>query len=77
MSSKSGIIYAVVARNDVVLAEFSTASGNFTAVTRKVLAKIPAGDSRQAYTYDRMVRDTFVAARARSARSIAVAKPLS
>lgn len=78
----SKIIYSLVARKDVVLAECAIGSGNFagfgvcvvstrfvlkrfqriifhhslalsTEVTKKILLRIPPGDGRQAYTYDR------------------------
>jgi len=52
-----GIIYSLVARGNVVLAEFATAtSGNYITVSRVVLEKIPTGqDSRESYVYDQFV----------------------
>ena len=43
-SSSPGIIYALplVARGTCVLAEFTTTSGNFTTVTRRILEKLPS-----------------------------------
>ena len=50
------IIYSVVARHDVVLADHSSASGNAAAVAAKILTKIaPQQTARQAYSYDRHV----------------------
>lgn len=50
--SQTGIIYSLVARGNTVLAEFSTASGNFSQVTHAILGKIPNGDSKLSYAYD-------------------------
>jgi hypothetical protein len=48
------IIYSIVARGNVVLAEHSTAKGNFDTVTRRILEKIPTThDSKMSYVYDR------------------------
>eukprot|EP00298_Acanthocystis_sp_HF-20_P000278 c10339_g1_i1.p1 GENE.c10339_g1_i1~~c10339_g1_i1.p1 ORF type:complete len:225 (-),score=53.32 c10339_g1_i1:113-766(-) len=46
------IIYALVARRTTVLAEFTSATGNFTTITRRILEKIPAQNERMSYTYD-------------------------
>jgi vesicle-associated membrane protein 7 len=40
------IIYSVVSRGSTVLAEYTTTSGNFTTVTRRILEKIPAQNSK-------------------------------
>jgi hypothetical protein len=48
-SSSPGIIYALVARGTCVLAEFTTTSGNFTTVTRRILEKLPSEDSKMSY----------------------------
>ena len=50
--SNGGIIYALVARGTCVLAEFTTTSGNFTTVTRRILEKIPREDAKMSYVYD-------------------------
>ena len=50
-ASNPGIIYALVARGTCVLAEFTTTSGNFTTVTRRILEKLPQ-TSRMSYAYD-------------------------
>lgn len=58
MSDKAqGLIYSLVARGNVVLAEYATSSsGNFVTVSRVVLEKInPAEDGRQSYVYDQYV----------------------
>ena len=47
------IIYSLVARGATVLAEFTSTSGNFTTVTRRILDKIPQNDSKMSYVYDR------------------------
>mmetsp|Transcript_19263 Transcript_19263/g.45040 ORF Transcript_19263/g.45040 Transcript_19263/m.45040 type:complete len:219 (-) Transcript_19263:216-872(-) len=49
------LIYALVARESVILAEYTSTSGNFTAVTRRILEKIPPKDSRMSYVYDRHI----------------------
>jgi len=50
------IIYSLVARGSVVLAEFTSTSGNFTTVTRRILDKIPvSNDSKMSYVYDRHI----------------------
>lgn len=46
------IVYALVARGKVVLAEYTNTSGNFPTVTRVLLAKIPPQSTRQSYIYD-------------------------
>ncbi|RWR83555.1 vesicle-associated membrane protein 714 [Cinnamomum micranthum f. kanehirae] len=48
------ILYALVARATVVLAEFSAASGNIGAVARRILEKLPSeSDSRLCFSQDR------------------------
>lgn len=50
------ILYALVARGTVVLAEFSAASGNSSTIARRILEKIPpGGDSRVSYSQDRHI----------------------
>ncbi|PPR93740.1 hypothetical protein GOBAR_AA26937 [Gossypium barbadense] len=50
------ILYAVVARGTVVLAEFSAVTGNAGAVARRVLEKLPAeADSRLCFSQDRYI----------------------
>jgi len=49
------IIYSLVARGSCVLAEFTSTSGNFTTVTRRILEKIPQNDSKMSYVYDRHI----------------------
>ena len=44
---------SLVSRGTCVLAEFTTTSGNFTTVTRSILAKLPQQDTRMSYVYDR------------------------
>ncbi|KAJ2491723.1 hypothetical protein IWW37_002047 [Coemansia sp. RSA 2050] len=52
-SPSSGIIYALVAREQAILAEHSATTGNFQQVTQAILAKIPPNDSKLTYVYDR------------------------
>eukprot|EP00299_Pterocystis_sp_00344_P002438 c1274_g1_i1.p1 GENE.c1274_g1_i1~~c1274_g1_i1.p1 ORF type:complete len:218 (-),score=36.30 c1274_g1_i1:59-712(-) len=47
-----GIVYALVSRGPTVLAEFTSASGNFTTVTRRILEKLPQQNGKMSYTYD-------------------------
>ena len=50
------IVYALVARKRVVLAEHTSSSGNFPTVTRVLLAKIPdSEDGKMSYVYDQYV----------------------
>ena len=50
------VIYCVVARERVILAEFATCVGNFATITRILLEKIsPAPGQRKSYTYDNFV----------------------
>jgi len=49
------IIYTLVARGTCVLAEFTSTSGNFTTVTRRILEKIPGQDAKMSYVYDRHI----------------------
>ncbi len=46
------LVYALVARGKVVLAEFTATSGNFPTVTRVLLSKIPHQDGKMSYVYD-------------------------
>ncbi|KAF9111057.1 Vesicle-associated membrane protein [Mortierella sp. AM989] len=47
------IIYALVAKGSVILAEYTNSSGNFTTVTEAILEKIPPNNSKLTYVYDR------------------------
>ncbi|KAF9916873.1 hypothetical protein FBU30_001111 [Linnemannia zychae] len=47
------IIYALVARGNLILAEYTNSSGNFTTVTEAILEKIPPNNSKLTYIYDR------------------------
>ncbi|OIW08488.1 hypothetical protein TanjilG_03164 [Lupinus angustifolius] len=50
------ILYALVARASVVLAEFSAVTGNTGAVARRLLEKLPAeDDSRLCFSQDRYI----------------------
>jgi len=50
------IIYAVVSRGTIVLAECATARGNFDQVARKILEKIPTtANSKMSYVYERHI----------------------
>jgi len=50
------ILYALVARQKVVLAEYTGSSeGNFPTVTRKLLSKIPTHNEKMSIVYDRHV----------------------
>ncbi|XP_072964432.1 vesicle-associated membrane protein 714 [Typha angustifolia] len=51
-----GILYAVVSRGTVVLAEFAAVTGNTGAVARRILEKLPAdADSRLCFSQDRYI----------------------
>lgn len=47
------IFYALVARRQTVLAEFTARSGNFPTITRVLLGKITDGDQKMSYVYDK------------------------
>ncbi|RKO93578.1 hypothetical protein BDK51DRAFT_31536 [Blyttiomyces helicus] len=47
------IVYGLISRGAIVLAEHATTTGNFTTVTQHILEKIPEGDSKMTYVYDR------------------------
>lgn len=50
------ILYAVVARGTVVLAEFSAVTGNTGAVARRILEKLPeTADTRMCFSQDRYI----------------------
>ncbi|XP_074582875.1 vesicle-associated membrane protein 714-like [Curcuma longa] len=50
------ILYAVVARETLVLAEFAAATGNIGAVARRILEKLPPdSDSRLCFSQDRYI----------------------
>src|SRR4051812_2939117 len=50
------ILYALVARGSVLLAEFSAASTNANAVARQILDKIPGSDDNNlSYSQDRYI----------------------
>jgi vesicle-associated membrane protein 7 len=46
------ILYALVSRGKTVLAEYSSASGNFPTITRVLLAKIGDNNGKMSYVYD-------------------------
>ncbi|KAI9016027.1 putative vesicle-associated membrane protein [Hyaloraphidium curvatum] len=48
------IIYAVIARQDAtVLVDYATSTGNFPQISAHILEKIPPGDSKMTFVYDR------------------------
>ncbi|XP_006664247.1 vesicle-associated membrane protein 722-like [Oryza brachyantha] len=49
---ESKLIYAMVARGTVVLAEHAAYAGNFRDIAAQCLHKLPAGDNRLTYTCD-------------------------
>ena len=50
------ILYAVVARGTVILAEFSAVTGNTGAVARRILEKLPnEADSRLCFSQERYI----------------------
>ena len=51
-----GILYALVARGSVVLAEFSGTTTNASAIARQILEKIPGtSDTNVSYSQDRFI----------------------
>ncbi len=49
------ILYALVARGKIVLAEYTKLSGNFPTVTRVLLSKISEQDGKMSYVYDKHI----------------------
>jgi len=50
------IIYSLVARGTTILAEYSTAKGNFDEVARRILEKVPSQtNSKMSYVYERHI----------------------
>lgn len=49
----SEILFALVARGNVVLAEFSTVTGNAIQIAHRILEKLPSEDMRVSYTQER------------------------
>eukprot|EP00920_Eleutheroschizon_duboscqi_P014143 GHVT01032993.1.p1 GENE.GHVT01032993.1~~GHVT01032993.1.p1 ORF type:complete len:220 (-),score=38.98 GHVT01032993.1:919-1578(-) len=49
------IIYALVARGNIVLSEYTGSDGNFPTVTRILLSRMPADKPRMSYVYDAYV----------------------
>ena len=47
------IFYALVARKQTVLAEYTARSGNFPTVTRVLLGKVTDADQKMSYIYDK------------------------
>ncbi|KAI9103311.1 synaptobrevin-domain-containing protein [Phlyctochytrium arcticum] len=47
------IIYGLAARGAIILAEHATTTGNFTTVTQHILERLPEGDSKMTFVYDR------------------------
>ncbi|CAG8481948.1 5159_t:CDS:2 [Ambispora leptoticha] len=47
------LVYGLVARGPIILAEYTNSSGNFTQVTQAILEKIPPNNSKLTYVYDR------------------------
>lgn len=45
-----GIIYSLIARNTVVLVEYSTHEGNFSALAKRILLSIKAHDHKRTYS---------------------------
>ncbi|KAJ1860459.1 hypothetical protein LPJ73_001361 [Coemansia sp. RSA 2703] len=54
-SGSSGIIYALVSRGPVILAEHSNMTSNLQQVTQAILERIPSTDSKLTYVYDRFL----------------------
>ena len=47
------LIYALVAQDAVVLAEFAIKTGNFPMIAQYILDKIDPGDTKMTFVYDR------------------------
>lgn len=49
------ILYSLISRGKIVLAEYTHTSGNFPVITRVLLGKIPEGNGKMSYVYDQYV----------------------
>jgi vesicle-associated membrane protein 7 len=49
------ILYSLVTRGKVVLAEYTTTSGNFPTITRVLLGKLSNAEGKMSYVYDQYV----------------------
>ncbi len=49
------IVYSLVARGKIVLAEYTATSGNFPTITRVLLGKIPDQNGKMSYVYDQYI----------------------
>ncbi len=58
------IFYALIAREKVVLAEWTGRMGNFPTVTRWLLNKVTTENQKMSYAYDKCVRGRGAAGRA-------------
>ncbi|KAI5575516.1 hypothetical protein POPTR_010G239900v4 [Populus trichocarpa] len=52
MSSQKGLIYSFVAKGNVVLAEHTSYSGNFSTIAVQCLQKLPSNSSKYTYSSD-------------------------
>lgn len=55
MAPADGLLYALVGRGTVVLAECSQVSGNASVVALSLLEKLPPGDTKASFISDRHV----------------------
>lgn len=53
VASAMSIIYSLIARGNIILAEYTSSSGNFTTITQSILDRIPEKDAKCTYVYDR------------------------
>ncbi|CDI85313.1 hypothetical protein, conserved [Eimeria praecox] len=54
-TSTMPLIYALIARGNVVLCEYANSDGNFPTITRLLLCRLPKDKQRMSYKYDRYV----------------------
>jgi len=52
MSGQKGLIYSFVAKGNVVLAEHTSYSGNFSTIAVQCLQKLPSNSSKYTYSSD-------------------------
>lgn len=50
---QSAIIYACVANKDIILAEYSARSGNYSKVVKRILEQIPQHDNKMSYVFEK------------------------
>jgi hypothetical protein len=54
------VLACLVARGNVVLAEYNPSVAAFSSIARRLIEQIPATDNKKSYSYDKFVYNVFV-----------------